>query len=107
MIQFDFHHSFLIAKSGMLEFKIYGIQNDKYYKLLLRLEEAMEKIYSTYRVERIHDVDEIVSSGALSVPALFLHNIPLAQNSIPDVEQLRISIRNAMNSEMEDSIKDL
>lgn len=82
----------------MLEFKIYGIQNDKYFKLLLRLEEAMEKIYDTYNVERIHDVDEIVSSGALSVPALFLHNIPLAQNSIPDVEQLRSSIRHAMDS---------
>jgi hypothetical protein len=91
----------------MLEFKIYGIQNDKYYKLLLRLEEAMEKIYSTYRVERIHDVDEIVSSGALSVPALFLHDIPLAENHIPDVEQLRISIRDAIKSEMESSLNDL
>ncbi len=91
----------------MLEFKIYGIQNDKYYKLLLRLEEAMEKIYDTYKVERIHDVDEIVSSGALSVPALFLHNIPLAQNSIPDVEQLRISIRNAIDSDTNNSAKEL
>lgn len=80
----------------MLKFKIYGIQNDKYNQLLRRLDDAMELIGVSYVVEKIHDVDEIVSSGVLSVPSLFLNNIPLAQNSIPDKEFLKERISQAI-----------
>lgn len=85
----------------MLQFVIYGIENEKYNRLLKELKSTMEDIPIEYEIAQIHDVDEIIRSGVIAIPSLYHKNTLIVEENLPEFVQLRQIIGAAIEKELE------
>jgi hypothetical protein len=81
-----------ISEPHMIEFTLYGIENEMFHKLHDRLVETMKHIPVSYRIRKVDDIDQIVEAEIFSVPSLYLKDKLLAENSIPEEPALRDEI---------------
>lgn len=90
----------------MLQFVIYGIENEKYNRLLKELRSTMEEIPMEYEVAQVHDVDEIIRSGVIAIPSLYHKNTLIVEENIPESVQLKQIIGTALADELKpDQVK--
>jgi len=90
----------------MLQFVIYGIENEKYNRLLKELRSTMADIPMEYEVAQIKDVDEIIRSGVIAIPSLYHKDTLIVEENIPEAMQLKQIIGTAIADELKpDQIK--
>jgi uncharacterized protein YccT (UPF0319 family) len=81
----------------MIEFTLYGIENEKFQRLECLLAIVMSDMHMAYTVEKIHDIDVIVRSGIGVIPSLFYKSNLISGDQVPDIDEFRIRIEKAIN----------
>lgn len=81
----------------MIEFTLYGIENEKFQRLESLLAIVMSDLKMAYTVEKIHDIDVIVRSGIGVIPSLFYHSNLISGDQVPDKDEFRMRIEQAIN----------
>lgn len=90
----------------MLQFVIYGIENEKYNRLLKELKSTMAEIPLEYEISQVHDIDEIIKSGVIAIPSLYHKNTLIVEENLPESVQLRQIIGRALADELKpDQVK--
>lgn len=73
---------------AFLKIEVLGKGCSKCEWLEKRVKEAVEKLGISARVEHVYDLDEIVSRGVVSTPALVVDGEVLVSGVVPSVEEL-------------------
>lgn len=84
----------------MFEFTIYGIDNDKFRRLLSDLQSSLKEIPLSYKVIQIKDIDEIIKSGIVSIPSIYFRNTLIIEDHIPEAAAMKKLIFKALEKEL-------
>jgi hypothetical protein len=86
----------LKGRITMKQFTLYGIENEKFQRLEKLLVTVMQSMPVAYKLQKIHDIDIIVRSGIETIPSLFLENILITGDNIPDESEFKYRITDAL-----------
>jgi hypothetical protein len=82
----------------MKQFTLYGIENEKFQRLEKLLVEVMQGLSTPYKLQKIHDIDIIVRSGIEAIPSLFLEEVLITGDNIPEESELKLRIEQALKA---------
>lgn len=84
----------------MLEFTIYGIENDKFFKLMKQLSDSMSKFPFSYRIQRVTNIDDIIASGVISIPSVYYKSTLIAEEQQTSDKIMRKKIFEAIENDL-------
>ncbi len=90
----------MINKLRMLEFTIYGIENDKFINLMRLLSDAMSTFPLSYKIQRVTNIDDIISSGVVSIPSIYYKSTLISEEELTSVENMRKQILHAIENDL-------
>ena len=82
----------------MKQFTLYGIENEKFQRLEKLLTGVMQGLSTPYKLQKIHDIDIIVRSGISAIPSLFLEEVLITGDNIPEESELKFRIEQALKA---------
>jgi hypothetical protein len=82
----------------MKQFTLYGIENEKFQRLERLLVGVMQGLSMPYKLQKIHDIDIIVRSGIDAIPSLFLEEVLITGDNIPEESELKYRIEQALKA---------
>lgn len=77
-----------------MNIKILGAGCSNCQKLEANTMQALEELKLEAEVEKISEIQDIVSYGVMSTPALVVDNVVLVAGMVPDVEQIKEALKN-------------
>ena len=81
-----------------MNIKILGPGCPNCQKLETNTKQALDKLKIEAKVEKISEIQDIMSYGIMSTPALVVDNAVLVAGMVPDVKQIKEALENHKES---------
>ena len=82
----------------MLQFVIYGIENERFTRLREELISCMEGSPIDYSISQVTDIDSILRAGVVSIPSIYVNNHFIVEDTIPNHCNLKCIIGQSISS---------
>ena len=84
--------------SNVVNIKILGTGCPNCKELEANTKQALEELKIEAKIEKITEIQDIMSYGVMSTPALVADNVVLIAGVVPDAKQIKEALQNHNNS---------